>query len=100
MNLGARSLLALMWALQHLPMGVQAAVGRGFGRLLHMIAGARRRIALRNVELCLPELAPGQRRALVREHFQWLGRSLLERGLLWYASPMRLRQLIHVEGDV
>jgi len=25
---------------------------------------------------------------------------VLERGLLWYASPERLRRLIHVEGDV
>jgi hypothetical protein len=39
-------------------------------------------------------------RRLVREHFGWLGRSLLERGLLWYASPARLKRLIHVEGDV
>ncbi len=27
-------------------------------------------------------------------------RSLLERGLLWYASPERLKRLIHVEGEV
>jgi KDO2-lipid IV(A) lauroyltransferase len=37
---------------------------------------------------------------LAREHFAWLGRSLLERGLLWYASPARLKRLIRVEGDV
>ena len=40
-----------------------------------------------------------RRRALVREHFQWLARSLLERALLWHASPARLKRLIHVEGD-
>jgi KDO2-lipid IV(A) lauroyltransferase len=43
---------------------------------------------------------PQRRRALVREHFGWLGRSLLERGLLWYAPPERLKTLIRVEGDV
>jgi KDO2-lipid IV(A) lauroyltransferase len=52
------------------------------------------------VALCLPELPAAAQAALVREHFQWLGRSLLERGLLWYASPARLRRLIHVEGEV
>ena len=57
-------------------------------------------MALRNLELCLPELPAAGARALAREHFRWLGRSLLERGLLWYASPARLRRLIHVEGDV
>ena len=36
----------------------------------------------------------------MREHFKLLGRSFLERGLLWYASAERLKRLIHVEGDV
>jgi KDO2-lipid IV(A) lauroyltransferase len=57
-------------------------------------------VALRNVELCLTELDPSQRKRLVRQHFQWLVRSLLERGLLWYAAPERLKRLIHVEGDI
>jgi KDO2-lipid IV(A) lauroyltransferase len=96
----ARLLLAKVWLLHWLPLAVQAALGRGLGRLLHRCAGSRRRVALRNVALCLPELPPAQQRALVGAHFQWLARSLLERGLLWYASPERLRRLIHVEGDV
>jgi KDO2-lipid IV(A) lauroyltransferase len=83
-----------------LPMGLQAALGRGLGRLLHALAGSRRKVALRNVELCLPELDAAARAALVREHFQWLGRSLLERGLLWWAPPERLKRLIQVEGDI
>jgi len=98
--LGARFLLGFLWLVQWLPLGVQAALGRMLGRLLHALAGSRRRIALRNVELCFPEQPLETRRALVGEHFRWLGRSLVERGLLWYASPKRLRRLIHVEGDV
>ncbi len=100
MTVAARALLALVWLLHWLPLPLLAALGRGIGALLHLLAGGRRAVALRNVELCLPELPPAQRRKLVRQHFQWLGRSLLERGLLWYASPARLRRLIHVEGDV
>ncbi len=99
-NLLARALLGLLWLLHLLPLGVQAAIGRGVGRLLFALAGSRRRVALRNVELCLPELDAPARRALVREHFQWLGRSLLERGLLWWAPPERLKRLIQVEGDI
>ncbi len=100
MNLAARALLGLLRLVQTLPLGLQAALGRGLGRVLYLFAGARRKVALRNVELCLPELAEPQRRALVREHFEWLARSLLERGLLWYAPHDRLARLIHVEGDV
>ena len=96
----ARSVLGLLWLLQVLPLGLQAALGRGLGRLLHALAGSRRRVALRNVELCLPALDLAARERLVREHFSWLARSLIERGLLWYASPARLKTLIQVEGDV
>jgi KDO2-lipid IV(A) lauroyltransferase len=98
--LGARLLLLAVWLLHWLPLAVLAPLGRGLGRVLHAGAGKRRRVALRNVELCLPELGAAQRAALVREHFAWLGRSLLERALLWYAGKARLRRLIHVEGDV
>ena len=100
MNVLARLLLLLVWPLHLLPLGVQAALGRALGRVLHRCAGSRRRVALKNIELCLPELDAAGREALVREHFQWLARSLLERGMLWYASPERLKRLIHVEGDV
>ena len=99
-NLAARALLALVWLLHFLPLGGQAWIGRSFGRVLHGVGRSRRQVALRNVELCLPELDARARAALVHEHFQWLGRSLLERALLWHAPVPRLKRLIHVEGDV
>jgi len=100
MNVVARLVLGFLWLLSWLPLALQAAVGRGLGRLLWVLAGSRRRIALRNLELTMPDKSPEERRAIARENFQWIARSILERGLLWYASPERLRRLIHVEGDV
>ena len=99
-TLGARLLLATLWLLHWLPLGVLAALGRALGVLLYAVVGKRRRIALRNLTLCLPELSAAERRRLARQHFEWLGRSILERGVLWYASDARLKRLIHVEGDV
>ena len=95
-----RLLLVLLWLLHWLPLPVLAWLGRGLGRLLWPLAGARRRIALRNLELCFPERTEAERRAIAYAHFQWLGRSFLERSLLWYASPARLKRLIQVEGPV
>ena len=100
MSLLARLLLATAWLLHGLPLGMQAGLGRAFGWVLHFVGRRRRRIALRNVELCLPELTAHERQGLVREHFGWLGRSLLERAVLWYAPRERLQRLIQVEGDV
>jgi KDO2-lipid IV(A) lauroyltransferase len=98
--MGARILLGFLWLIHGLPLPVLAAFGRGLGRLLFAVAGSRRRIALRNLELCFPDWPEAKRQALAREHFQWLGRSILERSVLWFASGERLKRLIHIEGDV
>ena len=100
MNVVARLVLGLLWLLSWLPLVVQAAVGRGLGKLLWVLAGSRRRIALRNLELTMPEKSADERREIAYANFQWIARSFLERGLLWYASRERLQGLIHVEGDV
>jgi KDO2-lipid IV(A) lauroyltransferase len=89
-----------MWLLQCLPLPLLAALGSGVGRLLWLLGRSRRRIALRNLELCFPDKTEAEREALGREHFRWLGRSILERSLLWFASADRLKRLITVEGDV
>lgn len=100
LELGPRLLVGLVWLLHHLPLPVLARLGRGFGALLHRFGHARRGVAERNFELCFPARSAAERDALVREHFALLGRSLLERGLLWYAPLARLKRLIHVEGEV
>lgn len=99
-RLTSRAVLALLWVLHLLPMGAIDALGRALGGVLHALARSRRGIAQRNVALCFPDLDDAARDALVRQHFAWLGRSLLERGVLWWAPAERLRRLIHVEGDV
>jgi Kdo2-lipid IVA lauroyltransferase/acyltransferase len=98
--LTTRFLLAFLWVLHHLPLSLQAFMGRCLGACLYRFAIRRRAVALRNLELCMPERPLVQREALVREHFSYLGRSLIERGLLWWAPPERLKRLIHIEGDV
>jgi len=99
-GLGIRTALGLLYMLQLLPFAMLTATGRGLGRLLFKLAGSRRRIALRNLQLCFPDMPLAQREAIVREHFQWLARSLLERALLWYGQPERIKRLIHIEGDI
>ncbi len=100
MNLVARAVLALVWALHVLPWPLLHRLGRGLGHVLYRVAGSRRRVAQRNLELCMPERSAAERDAIVREHFAWVGRSLLERGVFWHASADRLKVMIRVEGDV
>jgi KDO2-lipid IV(A) lauroyltransferase len=99
-HLGVRLALGLLWLLHCLPFPALAALGRGLGALLHRLASSRRHIAQRNLALCFPDMPEADRAALVREHFSWLGRSFLERSLLWWGSPARIRRLIQIEGDI
>jgi KDO2-lipid IV(A) lauroyltransferase len=96
----AWALIGLLWLLHWLPLGVQAALGQGLGWLLYKTARSRRHVVQCNLALCLPELGEAEREALARAQFGYVARSLLERGVLWFASEARLRRLIQVEGDV
>lgn len=95
-----RALLALMWLLHWLPLPVLGRIGKGVGSVLFLVMGSRRRIALRNLELCMPELDEAARRRITLEHFQGYARSVLERAILWWAPQARLRRLIRVEPAV
>jgi KDO2-lipid IV(A) lauroyltransferase len=99
-SLGSRAALGALWLFHWLPLGVQALVGRLLGKLLYRVAHSRRRVALRNLQLCFPDMPPADRERLARRHFEWMTRSLLERGLLWFGSERRLRRLVHVEGEI
>lgn len=93
-----RLALALMWLLHWLPLSWQASLGRSFGQLLYCFARERRHVTLTNLHLCFPELSETSRNQLAKNHFVAFGRSFLERGLLWWAPPQRLRQLVQIEG--
>lgn len=99
-NLGARLVIGLLWLLHWLPLSVLCVIGRGIGALLWQFGRSRRHVALTNLRLCFPEWTDDRRRAVAREHFALLGRSLIERGVLWFASEERLKRLVHVRGDV
>ncbi len=97
---GIRLALGILWLLHWLPLPVLAAIARVMGALLYQLAGSRRRVGLRNLELCFPQMPLAEREALLRAHFGWLTHSLLDRAVLWWASPARIKRLIQVEGDI
>jgi Kdo2-lipid IVA lauroyltransferase/acyltransferase len=95
-----RLLLGLMWLLHWLPLPILGRFGKLVGSLLFLLLGKRRRIALINLRLAMPELSEAQRVALARQHFQAYSRSVWERAILWWAPEARLRRLIQVEPKV
>ncbi len=98
--LAARLSIAVVWLLHLLPYPLVAALGTLVGWTLWPLARRRRAIALRNLELCFPAWSTRQRRTVARQHFVFVARAFLERGVLWYASPSRLRRILRIEGAV
>ena len=95
----SRILVALLWLIHWLPLSVQAPIGRGLGRLLYWLIPARRKVTLTNLRLCFPALSDTERKALAKEHFALAGRSMIERGLAWFAPEARLRKLVRIDGE-
>lgn len=93
-------LLGFMWLLHWLPLQVLGRLGKGLGFMLFVLATSRRHIALTNLGLCFPAMSHHERNALAKEHFQAYGRSVLEHGLLWWASEKRLARLMVIKAAV
>ncbi|MBK1732826.1 lysophospholipid acyltransferase family protein [Thiococcus pfennigii] len=88
--------VGLVYGLGRLPFPLLWALGQAVGRLGYLFAGERRRIAERNLALCLPHLPVPARRRLLRRHFGWLGVATLTQGVGWGVSLSRLRRLVRL----
>lgn len=91
-------LIAILRASCWLPYPLQMRIGRGLGRLMHRSLRTRRLIALRNIELCFPDLDADRHDEMVRRHFESLGACLVEMALGWWGSERKLDKLMKVEG--
>ncbi|MGB8544909.1 MAG: lipid A biosynthesis acyltransferase, partial [Azonexus sp.] len=90
--------IAFLWLLHWLPLPALRALGWGLGRLLFVLARARREIALINLRLCFPEMSEVERANLARAHFVAFSRAVLDRTLGWWASRERLERIIRIAG--
>ena len=82
----------------YLPFRWQIAIGKRLGRIAKSLLRKTPQAALRNLEVCFPELTDAERAELLTRHFESLGISLAEMALGWFAPIERLRSLIQVEG--
>ena len=105
--MSARFGVWLMGLLAHLPLRWLRALGWLLGQVLFVLAAPRRRVALRNLELCFPQTPLRQRRAWARETFVVFCQTWLDRSWLWSAprdvvlARVQLQGALHeLDGDV
>jgi len=90
--------LGVLRLMCRLPNRAGLVIGRLLGRLAWILAGKRRLIVERNLELCFPQRSLEERRALARAHFEALGMSLIEMGWGRWASNRRLAAVTDIHG--
>ncbi|AVP58725.1 lysophospholipid acyltransferase family protein [Pulveribacter suum] len=92
--------VGLMGLLARLPLPLLRALGACIGRALFVLAVPRRRVALRNLQLCFPEVAQAQRRAWARESFVLFCQTFLDRSWLWSAPESVVRSRLQLVGAI
>jgi KDO2-lipid IV(A) lauroyltransferase len=92
--------VGMMHLLAKLPLPLLRALGKYVGRLLFVLAGQRRRVALRNLELCFPEMGESERRTLAKQTFEAFCQTFLDRSWLWFGSEALVRSRVRLEGAI
>jgi KDO2-lipid IV(A) lauroyltransferase len=92
--------VALLKILVSLPYKVLVVIGYGLGILAAHIPSSRNRVVQKNLELCFPELSPQEINQLRKDHWRLLGRSLVEKSIIWLGSKKQLADMIEVRSEV
>lgn len=92
--------VGLMHVLAKLPLPVLRGLGRVVGNVLYVVAAPRRKVALRNLELCFPEKTDAERRTLAKESIVVFCQTFLDRSWLWFGSEALVRSRVKLTGAV
>ncbi len=80
------------------PLPVLWLVGSILGGGLYYLHGARRHIAMRNIECCFPNLDRRAHRRMAKQHFRTLGQTSLAMGIAYWGGKRRLERLVRCAG--
>lgn len=87
----------LRWLAKRSP-ATRRRIGRWVGEIAWHTVRRRRKVALRNLQLCFPDKSAAERHALAHHHFIALAQSVVDRGVLWFGSPEQIRDLVQLDG--
>lgn len=90
--------VGLVYGLGRLPFPLIWVLGTSLGRLTYLLAGSRRLVGRRNLEICLPEATPRERERILRAQFGWLGVAAFCQGVGWGASRARLARVVKIRN--
>jgi KDO2-lipid IV(A) lauroyltransferase len=78
--------IGLLRLLNLTPLCWKAPIGKTLGKLLSKLSPKRKRLVQANIQLCFPKKSTAEQQAIVTEHFESLGLSLMEMGFVWWGD--------------
>ena len=92
--------LAFLKLLSILPYKVLVSIGYGIGFIAAHIPSDRNRVVKTNLHLCFPDLDTKEINELSKQHWRLLGRSLVEKSIIWLGSVEQLSNMVEVRSEV
>jgi len=88
----------ILYTISWLPYKFQLMLGRMLGRLIYKVGSSRTKVALRNLELCFPDMSAQERQRILKENFENTGIALFETGMGWWWPDWRVKRKFKVTG--
>lgn len=88
----------ILYSISWLPYRFQLFLGKMIGRLLFKLGSSRKKVALRNIELCFPDMTDEDRQIMLKRNFENTGIALLETGMGWWWPNWRVKRKTKVIG--
>lgn len=97
--------ISLLKLFNYLPYRSKFPAGKLLGKLLYLLAGKRRKIALANIQIAFPDKTEKEQKALLKKHFTSLGIGIMEMAIVWYGDHKKShkntfeRQIVNFKGE-
>jgi KDO2-lipid IV(A) lauroyltransferase len=83
-----------------LPYRLLVSIGYGLGYIAARLPSDRNHVVKTNLRLCFPNLSEDEIDGLSKKHWRLLGRSLVEKSIIWFGSEKQLSRMIEVKSAV
>lgn len=91
------SILAV-YMLSWLPLGIIRFMGNMLGIIGYYFAANRRKVGLRNLTLCFPNISEQTKRRIIKQHFKDLLTAGLEYSTVFYGSQKRIKRFVEIDN--
>ena len=94
------AIVVLLKLFSILPYKLLVSIGSGLGFIASKIPSERNHVVVTNLHLCFPELNQAAIDQLSKKHWRLLGRSIVEKSIIWHGSQKQLCNMIEVQSAI